>query len=219
MTQDSNLSVKSQSFLAAILAVFLFVPLFTFRRIGGFDFWWWMSVILVMLVSFGLFSDKSYLDLIFKDLRKGLLKKIGLGIMSAGLLYAVFFVGNEVSRFIFPFAGAEISQVYSFRQNASVLRIILFMIVFIGPGEELFWRGYLQRHWEKRFGGFWGYVLASVLYALVHAASGNIMLVLSAGVCGLFWGFLYLRYKSVVLICVSHTLWDLMIFVFFTLGR
>jgi len=218
MIHDSNLSVRSQSILAAILAVFLFVPLFALRRIGGFDFWWWMSMTLVVLVSFGLFSDKSYLALIFEDLKKGLLKKICFGIMSAGLLYAVFFVGNEISRIIFPFAGAEISQVYSFKQNASVLRIILFMIVFIGPGEELFWRGYLQRHWEKRFGGFWGYVFASVLYGLVHVASGNIMLVLSAGVCGLFWGFLYLRYKSVVMICVSHTLWDLMIFVFFTLG-
>lgn len=218
MTHDSNLSVKSLSFLAAILAVFLFVPLFALRRIGGFDFWWWMSLNLVVLVSFGLFSDKSYLNLILKDLNKGRLKKIGLGILSAGVLYAVFFVGNEVSRIIFPFAGVEISQVYSFKQDASALRIVLLMIVLIGPGEELFWRGYLQRHWEKRFGRYWGFVFASVLYALVHAASGNIMLVLSAGVCGLFWGFLYLRYKSIILICVSHTLWDLMIFVFFTLG-
>jgi len=218
MTRDSNLSVNLQSFLAAILAVFLFVPLFALRRIGGFDFWWWMSLNLALLVSFGLFSDKSYLNLILKDLNEGLLKKIGLGILSAGLLYAVFFVGNEVSRMIFPFAGSEISQVYGFKQNASALRILLFMIVFIGPGEELFWRGYLQRHWQNRFGRFWGFVFASVLYALVHAASGNIMLVLSAGVCGLFWGFLYFRYRSVLLICVSHTLWDLMIFVFFSLG-
>jgi membrane protease YdiL (CAAX protease family) len=218
MTHDSNLPFRSLSFFAAVLAVLLLVPLFALRRIGGFDFWWWMSLNVALLVSFGLFSDKSYLNLILKDLREGLLKKIGLGIISAGLLYAVFFVGNEVSRMIFPFAGAEISQVYSFKQNASVLRIILLMIVLIGPGEELFWRGYLQRHWQKRYGKIQGFVFASLLYALVHAASGNIMLVLSAGVCGLFWGFLYLRYRSVLMICVSHTLWDLMIFVFFTLG-
>jgi len=218
MTHDSNLPFRSLSFFAAILAVLFLVPLFALRRIGGFDFWWWMSLNVALLVSFGLFSDKSYLNLILKDLHEGLLKKIGLGIISAGLLYAVFFVGNEVSRMIFPFAGAEISQVYSFKQNASELRIILLMIVLIGPGEELFWRGYLQRHWQKRYGKIQGFVFASLLYALVHAASGNIMLVLSAGVCGLFWGFLYLRYRSVLMICVSHTLWDLMIFVFFTLG-
>jgi membrane protease YdiL (CAAX protease family) len=158
------------------------------------------------------------LNLLFEDFHEGLLKKLGLGIISAGLLYAVFFMGNEVSRKIFPFVGSDISNIYSFKQNASVLRIIWLMIFFIGPGEELFWRGYLQRHWQTRFGKIQGFVFASVLYALVHVASGNMMLVLSAGVCGLFWGFLYLRFRSVLLICVSHTLWDLMIFVFFTLG-
>lgn len=218
MTSNSNLSVKSQSFIAAVLASLLLIPLFAFRRIGGFDFWWWMSLNVILLVSFGLYSDKSYLRLILKDLQDGLLKKIGLGILSAGLLYAVFFIGNTVSRMIFPFAGAEIGQVYSFKQNASALRIILLMIFIIGPGEELFWRGYLQRHWETRFGKTRGFVFAAVLYSLVHVASGNIMLVLAAGVCGLFWGFLYLRYRSILMICVSHTLWDLMIFVFFTLG-
>lgn len=218
MTSNSNLSFRSQSLPAASLAAVLLVPLFALRRIGGFDFWWWMSLNVLLLVSFGLYSDKSYLSLILKDLQDGLLKKIGLGILSAGLLYAVFFIGNEVSREIFPFAGTEIGQVYSFKQNASALRIILLMIFIIGPGEELFWRGYLQRHWQNRFGKIKGFFIAAVLYALVHAASGNIMLVLSAGVCGLFWGFLYLRYRSILMICVSHTLWDLMIFVFFTLG-
>ncbi|MCJ7580744.1 MAG: CPBP family intramembrane metalloprotease [Candidatus Aminicenantes bacterium] len=218
MTSNSNLPVRSQSLLAASLAAVLLVPLFALRRIGGFDFWWWMSLNVLLLVSFGLYSDKSYLSLILKDLQDGLLKKIGLGILSAGLLYAVFFIGNEVSREIFPFAGTEIGQVYSFKQNASALRIMLLMIFIIGPGEELFWRGYLQRHWQNRFGKIKGFVIAAVLYALVHAASGNIMLVLSAGVCGLFWGFLYLRTRSILTICISHTLWDLMIFVFFTLG-
>ena len=76
MTSNSNLSVRSQSFLAAILAALLLVPLFAFRRIGGFDFWWWMSLNVVLLVSFALYSDKSYFNLILKDLREGLLKKI-----------------------------------------------------------------------------------------------------------------------------------------------
>lgn len=218
MIDRSTFLNRSQSYLAAFLAVLLFVPLFILRRIGGFDFWWWMSVNVTVLVFFGLYSDRSYMSLLRRDLRDGVVKKIGLGILSAVLLYAVFFVGNEVSRLVFPFAGAEISEVYGFKQNAAVMRIVLLMIFFIGPGEELFWRGYLQRRWQDRFGKIGGYGLAAVLYTLVHVPSGNVMLILSAGVCGLFWGFLYLRYESIFLVCVSHTLWDLLIFVFFTLG-
>jgi uncharacterized protein len=39
------------------------------------------------------------------------------------------------------------------------------------------------------------------------------MLVLAAAACGLFWGFLYLRFKSVLLTAVSHALWDLTVFI------
>jgi hypothetical protein len=41
------------------------------------------------------------------------------------------------------------------------------------------------------------------------------MLVLAAAVCGLFWGVLYLRTGSILLVAVSHTLWDIAVFVLF----
>ena len=218
MISSPQITKERLSFTAAVLAAFVFVPLFAFQRIGGFDFWWWMSLNVALVVSAAFILDKSYFSLILEDLKHGLGKKIGLGFLSAIILYAVFFMGNEAARWIFPFAGKEIRLIYNFKEHASVLRIVVSMILLIGPGEELFWRGYLQRIWERRFGRVGGYLLAGCFYALVHAASGNIMLVLAAGVCGFFWGFLYLRYRSFVLICTSHTLWDLMIFVIWPLG-
>jgi membrane protease YdiL (CAAX protease family) len=218
MTSHPQITKERISFLAAALAAFVFVPLFAFRRIDGFDFWWWMSLNVAVVVGAAFILDKSYFGLILEDLKQGLGKKIGLGFLSAVFVYAVFFIGNEAAWWLFPFAGNDIQGIYSFKSHASVLRIVFSMILLIGPGEELFWRGYLQRIWEKRFGRVGGYLLAACFYALVHAASGNIMLVLAAGVCGLFWGFLFLRYRSFVLNCISHILWDLMIFVFWPLG-
>jgi len=195
-----------------ILAAALFIPLFAIRRIGPFDFWWWMSLNAVAVMAYSFFSDRSYLKLIKDDLKTGLVKKILLGGVSAVLLYGFFYAGNEVSRVIFPFAENGINQVYAFKEGASVLRMALLMIFLIGPGEEIFWRGFLQRRWQTRFGSLKGYWFAALLYALVHLASGNIMLVLAAGVCGLFWGAMFSRYRSVVMLVVSHIVWDLMIF-------
>jgi len=195
-----------------ILAAALFIPLFAIRRIGPFDFWWWMSLNAVAVMAYSFFSDRSYLKLIKDDLKTGLVKKILLGGASAVLLYGFFYAGNEVSRVIFPFAENGINQVYAFKEGASVLRMALLMIFLIGPGEEIFWRGFLQRRWQTRFGSLKGYWFAALLYALVHLASGNIMLVLAAGVCGLFWGAMFSRYRSVVMLVVSHIVWDLMIF-------
>ena len=120
---------------------------------------------------------------------------------------------------VFPFAAGGIQNVYSFREGASPLRITLLILLLIGPGEELFWRGFIQRGWQNRFGPLIGWILASGLYSLVHVGSGNIMLILAALICGLFWGGLYLRRRSLLLVAVSHTLWDILIFVLFPLEK
>lgn len=202
-------------YLVAVLAAALFVPLFVVRGLGTFDFWWWMSADIAVLLVLTASIDRRQLAAIAADIVDRPAVKIGLGLLAAIGLYAVFFAGNILVRRILPFAGAGISQVYGFKTGASPLRVIFLMALVIGPGEELFWRGYLQRNFQDRCGGFGGFLLATALYTLVHVGSGNPMLVLAAAVCGLFWGYLYLRTKSVLLVLISHTVWDLAVFILF----
>jgi uncharacterized protein len=219
ITEPSDPGSSKYFFLVQILLFAgLFIPLFIFHSIAGIDFWWWMSINISLLFLFTVLSDKSYLKILRNDLSLGIFHKIMLGILSAIILYVIFYLGNQVSRWIFTFAGEGINQVYAFKQDASTLRIILLMVLMIGPGEEVIWRGYLQRHWESRFGRRAGYFLSAAVYSLVHAASGNIMLIGAAGVCALFWGWIYLRYRSILLVAVSHTVWDLFIFIILPLS-
>jgi membrane protease YdiL (CAAX protease family) len=204
---------KDASLGLASLAAILFVLLFVLRRLGPLDFWWWMGANIALLLSLSFALDKSYLSFLVADLRSGTLKKILIGLFSALVLYLIFYAANYFSRAIFPFAAGKIVRAYAYRQSASSLRIILLMFFLIGPGEELFWRGFIQRHWQNRFGPVAGWLCATALYSLVHLGSGNVMLVFAALICGLFWGALFLRYRSPLLVAVSHTLWDLLIFV------
>jgi len=206
---------RVQPLAVAALAAALFVPLFVLRGIGAFDFWWWMSANLAVLLALTAAIDRRQLVLIAQDILERPAAKIGWGILAAAGLYAVFFIGNILARRILPFAGSGISQVYGFKAGVSPLRVIFLMSLVIGPGEELFWRGYLQRNFEERWGGWKGFLAATAVYALVHAGSGNPMLVLAAAVCGLFWGYLYLRTKSILLVLISHTIWDLAVFILF----
>lgn len=198
--------------LTTLLAIVLFVPLFITRGLGPIDFWWWMSANLIILTTMIAFLDPTWAQAVRQDFAVHMPFKIGMGILSALLLYGVFAVGNSLSRNIFSFAGSGIQDVYAFKMGASKYRIAILMIFVIGPGEELFWRGFLQRSLQNNAGKYLGFYLATGLYTLVHLASGNVMLVLAAGVCGLFWGYLYLRYGSVTLNVVSHTLWDVTVF-------
>jgi membrane protease YdiL (CAAX protease family) len=204
--------------LLPILAAALFGPLLACRRLGPLDFWWGMGVSVAALVILSGVVDKSQRSSLLQDWKGGLAQKIGLGLLSALALYGVFWAGNAVSKAVFPEAAKDIGGVYGFRQDASIIRIGLLIVFVIGPGEELFWRGFLQRRWQKRLGLLSGWLLAAGFYAVVHIGSGNLLLVLSALVGGLYWGVLYALSRSAIMVAVSHTLWDLLIFIIFPLA-
>jgi membrane protease YdiL (CAAX protease family) len=212
--QESSLSL----FGVLPLALALFIPLFLTQGIGPFDFWWWMTTNLLVLLAVVSSVDVPWRRALAGDLRNSLAHKAVLGILSALVLYGVFWFGDKASRFLLAGAAHDISAVYAFKGQAPALRIALLMIFVIGPGEELFWRGFLQRRLEGALGGPFGWLAATAVYAAIHLATGNWILVLAAGVCGAFWGLLYLRYRSMVLNAVSHTIWDIVIFLLLPLG-
>jgi len=194
------------------LALLMFSPMFVLHQIGPFDFWWWMSSNLLVLLAICFLVDLDYLTLLKKDLDEGPIRKTGIGLLSAALLYLLFFIGNYLSRRWFNFAGSGIEGVYGFRGDAAGFRIALLMLLLIGPGEELFWRGFLQRKLSTKAGKWTGFILVLLLYTGVHIFTGNIMLILAALICGLFWGWIYLKYNSMVINVVSHTVWDIVVF-------
>ena len=91
--------------------------------------------------------------------------------------------------------------------------ISLILLFITSPGEEIFWRGFVQKRFVERFGARKGWLIASAVYAAVHIASGNFMLTMAALVAGLFWGWLYQRERNLVPCIVSHALWTVTIFI------
>ena len=142
----------------------------------------------------------------------GVVKAVSLGLASAAVLYAVFLLGNIAARIIFPFGDAEIAAVYGFGAATPRWAIALLLILVIGPGEEFFWRGYIQRRLSAEFG--WPGMAGSVLaYGGVHVVTCNFMLIMAALVCGTFWAILYRRYGSLWINMISHAAWAAAIFV------
>jgi uncharacterized protein len=201
--------------VASLAAGALFVPLFVRGGWGPLDFWWGMTGVNVLLFALAVILEKGYPARIYTDLRHKLPAKISWGVAAAAALYLVFWGGNLLSRWLLPGAGDAIGDVYALKEGASPLRVGLLMGFVFGPGEEFFWRGFLQHHLGARFGPRAGFLMATALYAGVHIGSGNPMLVLAALVCGLAWGWLYYRLGSITVNAVSHTLWDLAVFLVF----
>lgn len=144
------------------------------------------------------------------------LQNIALGVAIAAVLWAVFWTGDKVSAMLFSFARPQVDAIYGVKHGADPWVLSVLMIALIGPAEEIYWRGYVQRTLSARFGANAGFAAATLLYAAVHAGSCNFILVMAALVAGVVWGGLYRLFpERFPAIIVSHALWDAAVFIWF----
>jgi len=140
------------------------------------------------------------------------LRSFLLGLFSALILYSIFLLGNKLAPYILPGAKTQVGGIYFLGVGTNKVLIFLLLLFITGPGEEIFWRGFLQDRLMKRWGNFCGFLMATALYGGVHIFSGNLILILAAFVAGAFWGLLYLWKKDLLAQIISHSLWSAVIF-------
>lgn len=196
--------------LAAVGAVILFNILFTGPLV---DFWYQLAATVFACCVAAVFLDSSLKKRLMRPVTPAAVAKaLVIGLFSAAALYIIFWLGNVVSRYLFSFAASGIGNVYAFKSGAQ-LKMVLLIGLIIGPGEEIFWRGYVQHSLASRY-RIWGVVMTVVAYTLAHLASANPMLILASLVCATFWGLLYAWKRSLWINIISHVVWDLTVFIF-----
>lgn len=176
---------------------------FTFGVAWG-NFWLKIGISVVVVASYSLLFQKPRIR--FRA------PSVVAGLASAAVLYLVFFAGNALAPYVVPGAASQVGGIYGLGEGSSRFWIFLLLFFVTGPGEEIFWRGFLQDRLERRLGVVPGYVAAALLYGGVHLFSGNLMLVLAALVAGAFWGLMYAWKHDLAALIVSHSFWSAFIF-------
>lgn len=138
---------------------------------------------------------------------------IPIGILSAVFLYGVFWVGHFLSTRILPFAAAQVDSIYTIRAGQNPWIVAGLLAFIIGPAEEIFWRGFVQKRLSNKYGILAGIVLATAFYTLVHLWSFNLMLLAASAVCGAFWGLFFAATDNLWPVIISHVVWDVTIFI------
>ena len=175
----------------------------TFGWAGG-NFWVKIGLSVLAVFSYSLFWQKPRIT--------PRLSSFLLGLFSAGVLYFVFFLGHHLAPYILPAAKAQVGGIYFLGEGTSKVLIFLLLFFITGPGEEIFWRGFLQNRLMKNWGDFQGFLMGTLIYAGVHVFSLNLMLILAALVAGAFWGLLYLWKRNLWVQITSHSVWSAVIF-------
>src|SRR2546430_1280653 len=140
------------------------------------------------------------------------LRDFATGLGSAAGLYVIFQVGDRMARRIMPAGDRDIAGIYDLRTQAPRSAIATTLGFVIGPGEELFWRGLVQRGLMRRYGRIRGTLIASSIYGAIHLVSENLTLTGAAATAGLYWGVLYAREQRLAPLIISHVSWDIWIF-------
>lgn len=167
-------------------------------------FWYIFTGSILILITYAMLKDDV-------DDQVSFLQYIFLGIVSGLLLYLLFWFGYQAIRILhLPFK-QSINDLYRWFAPKLFWQYLA-LILIAAPGEELFWRGYVQKSLLKYFGPKTCIVIGALLYASVHLYSKTFMLVFAAFITGLIWGQLYMWKKSMPMVIVSHIVFDIMIF-------
>ncbi|WP_160720330.1 CPBP family intramembrane glutamic endopeptidase [Bacillus sp. USDA818B3_A] len=168
-------------------------------------FWYIFSGSILILIAFAMLQGEVDDEVSFG-------KYISLGILSGLMLYLLFWLGFHAFQFLDLPVEKSVKKLYRWYEPQAFWHYIALVLV-AAPGEELFWRGFIQKSLLKNLKFIWGILLGAVLYSSVSIYSGSFLLVFASFIAGLAWGLLYYWKKSMPLVIVSHIIFDIMIFI------
>ena len=194
-----------------LLAFVMWTVMFSPWTAPYVNFWWMMTASAVMLSLLAtMFSPGGW-----RCVRISL-REILLGVAIAAVLWCVFWIGDKISQLLFDFARPQVDTIYGMKDGESPWLLTMLMLFLIGPAEEIYWRGYVQKQLSAKWNPDMGFAVTTLVYAFVHAGSLNFMLTMAALVAGAVWGLLYRFFpERFTAIIISHAVWDVAVFIWF----
>ncbi len=85
-----------------------------------------------------------------------------------------------------------------------LIRDLVYMVVFVGLGEELLFRGLVQRDMMNLLGWKWGLLGASLMFGVMHLTWRSIPELGFTFFAGLMFGYVYYRTRSLTAPIIAH---------------
>ncbi|MCX6163257.1 MAG: type II CAAX endopeptidase family protein [Ignavibacteriae bacterium] len=189
-----------------------FVLWFVMFVIKPLNFWIMMAFSTSILYAISIIY---YRDQLNREYFK--INEILIGISSAFVLYFIFWLGKFIldKYGIIPNHNRNISSVYANKEVFPGWLVALLLFFPIGFGEEMFWRGYLQRLLSEKYNKWIALLITVFFYTAVHIPTMNPILLLASFIVGIYWGLIFLWRGNIIAVVISHMLWDPFIFVIF----
>lgn len=201
-------SLKDWKVLVGLLLAYLLISIsFDYKQQV---FWYLYTATMLVLISITIMNEK----IADKAVNT---KHMIIGIISGVGLYLIVVTGNWIFAILPGNFDKIVATLYD-RFSPEWFWTYLALIFIIAPGEELFWRGFIQKRIMNNMGIYSSVFTSAALYAGAFIFTDYPILIITAFVSGIFWGFLYVWKRSIPLLIVSHLLFDLLLLIFFPLS-
>ncbi|MGM0897698.1 MAG: CPBP family intramembrane glutamic endopeptidase [Bacillota bacterium] len=188
------LSILKRHTLIWLLPLSLYLYHLAFENIAVF--WYMYTFAILVLMSIAIINYSVFDEL---ETWKSLLYGVLFGI----LIYALLAIGYRFVGFL-PFnAEGPLSALQSIFSPSSVWHYLLLMFVIV-PGEEIFWRGYIQQQLKKYMKLPYAILSASLLFGIALAFSGFWLGIIAGVITGALLGILYEWKRSMPLLIITH---------------
>ncbi|RFU71044.1 CPBP family intramembrane metalloprotease [Peribacillus saganii] len=194
--------------LPIILAIAHLLLYFTYQN--NDVFWYIYTAAILYLISMAIIHEKMDDFLPFS-------KYILWGLLSGIFLYGIFWTGRMLLGFGFSELVADVKSLYRHYSPLMIWHYLVLILIII-PGEEVFWRGFVQKRLTRYFSQKLSIVLSALMYAFPMIYAENTVLVIAGITGGLMWGWLYAWKKSLPAVIVSHIVFDFLLLEFLPLG-
>lgn len=218
MGENKNLQItEAIGWTAAyfgVMVLYTFLNITVWRKIAaGFSEWLNIATIIVCLFIFiRVLKRRGYIQNIFTNISvTGVWMAVGCSIVFWLLLDNCL---DPMFARIFPTSEAVYQD--SIQSLLKSPAASLIQVCILAPfAEEMLMRGFVLNGLKKTYGTGSALIVSSVLFALLHF---NMVQTLSAVVCGLFLGLLYIRTNSVFCCIVAHAGYNLISYMGIVVG-
>lgn len=186
----------------------LFIPVALFLYDLAFRdtaiFWYMYTFSILVLMSIAMLYTK-----ILDEMPTW--KSLIYGLVFGGLIYAFIAGGFQLMQWSPVPVEKSVRSFLNTYAPASIWHYLLLMFLIV-PGEEIFWRGFVQQELKKYMSLKWTILLSSVLFALAIGISGFWLGALAGLAAGLVLGGLYEWKRSMPLLIITHLVMIVLLF-------
>lgn len=140
-------------------------------------------------------------------------KDVGFSFRYSQLPLHLLIIGTGIAFGIIEYLILQTTPLLDTLDLGAVVITVLSLTIGTGLMEELIFRGIIQCSLQPIVGSFRSIVISALVFAILHIGWQSFIDLVFVFAVGVFWGWVFVKTRSIISITLSHSLTNIMLFI------